>query len=322
MNLDHVSRVRAEPPARRLALVARLAHAQAMRRSPDSPRRAAVSSEGELTRDNPKSRLWELCAKRRVSPPEIRHSAVGPRHRVEMRLLLDEWELETGVLWGSSRQGAEQLAARTLLAELDALERDEPSARPTPARVEPELGDDVFDVDDADGVRLRQSNPKGQVHEWCQKQKPPARRPRFEERRVKGGGFLVRGHLDTLELHSPWFRAQRRKEAERAAAEALLGLLPVADDALDASAVSTANPRTLLNELAMHGRIEGCLVEVIGGSGEEGPGRFVAEGRATLLDGSVARGEPAGGASKRAAITGASRSLLAQLAAMGVSVAE
>jgi len=323
MSLTNVS---CAPPARRLAPVAVLSHADEMRRSSDPPRRparratgsATVASGDELTRDNPKGRLWELCAVRRVPPPEIRHSAVGPRHRVEMRLLLDEWELETGVHWGSSRRMAEQLAARALLVEL--LERDEPSARPTPDLGE--FGDDVFDVDEADATRLRQSNPKGQVYEWCQQQKPAVRRPRFEERQVKGGGFVVRGHLDTLDLHSPWFRARRRKEAERAAAEALLGLLPVADDALDADPVATANPRTVLNELVVHGLIEDCAVEVTGGSGEEGPGRFIAEGRATLLDGSVVRGEPAGGANKRAAITGASGSLLAQLEALGVGVTE
>ena len=270
------------------------------------------------TEANAKGRLWELCAQRRISVPEVRHSAVGPRHRAQMLLVLEEWELDSGVHWGSSRQLAEQLAARALLVELDALERDEPSVRPPRSSSEPDLGDDVFDVEEGDGARLRQSNPKGQVYEWCQKQKPQVRRPRFEVRQVRGGGVMVRGILDTLELRTPWFRARRRKPAEHAAAEALLLLLPGPEDGADVDVTKTAHPRTLLNEMFMHGQLTSCDVDVIAAPGASPP-RFEARGRATLPDGAVVEAQPAEGSTKRKALALAAAALLAELDRAGVT---
>jgi dsRNA-specific ribonuclease len=283
--------------------------------APGSPRCLDFDEKEEaLDLENPKGRLWEACARLHVAPPQIRHAASGPRHRVEMQLEVGEWELTSGVHWGWSRKVAEQVAARALLDELDALGDDEPSLRPA-LKPEPEsnLGDDVFDVDEEDVARLRQSSPKGQVYEWCQKQRPPVRRPRFEMRQARGGGALVRGWLDTLGLSSPWFRARRRKEAEQAAAEALLLLLPTSEDAPDADATATANPRTVLNELVQHGRLADCEMEVTSQRGTAHAPLFTAEGRATLLDGRVIRTAPCEGASKREAMTRTARALLGEL---------
>ena len=278
--------------------------------------------EEHLKADNPKGRLLEACTRLRLAAPQIRHAPSGPRHRAQMLLEVDEWELDSGVHWASSRKAAEQLAARALLTELEGLvDEGELRARPAlrasaePSRaeapgVEQIDGDDVFDVDEEDVARLRQSNPKGQVYEWCQKQRPPARRPRFEERKLGRGVVAVRGRLEALELVSPWFRSLSRKEAERAAAEALLRLLAV--DA-DAEADETANPRTVLNELVFHGQLADCQVEVTGRRGAAHAPIFEARARASLPDGRVLSTEAYEGASKREAKARASRALLALL---------
>lgn len=271
--------------------------------------------EEELESDNPKGRLWEACAARRIAPPKLRHVMSGSRHRAEMELTVGEWDLWSGVHWGWSRKMAEQLASRALLEELEALGQDEPASRPPPPPAEQALGDDdVFDVDADEAVRLRRANPKGQVYEWCQRQKPPVRRPQFTARRARGA-VLVRARLETCALETPWFRASRRKEAEHAAAEALLHLLPVSDDASHLDGAS-ANPRTLLNELVQSGDLAACRVDVTGRSGPDHAPCFTAEGHACLPDGTEVRTAPHEGVSKREAIAAASRGLLASLTAV------
>lgn len=281
-----------------------------------SPLDEPLGLEEELKAANPKGRLWEVCASRRVAPPRVRHGTSGPRHRVQMDLALGEWELTSGVQWGWSRKVAEQLAARELLAELAALEREEPSTRPAtrPSAQRPDeqaLGDDVFELEERDASRLRPSNPKGQLYEWCQRQKPPVRRPRFEARPARGA-TLVRGRMETLDLTSPWFAAARRKDAEQAAAEALLGLLPDREEASEA--IATANPRSVLNEMVAHGELAECQVEVTGRSGPDHTPRFTAQGTARWPDGREVETEPLEGSSKRAAITAAASALLALVA--------
>ena len=261
----------------------------------------------ELRRTNPKGRLWEACAARALSAPTIQHGWSADRHRVEMELAYGPWELRSGQHWGDSRKVAEQLAAQALLDELTALERDEPSLRTAGAAA---AHDDVFEVTEDDVARLRQSNPKGQVYEWCQRQRPPVRRPKFEMRKVAGGVQWVRGRLDTLELVSPWFAGGRRKDGEQAAAEALLQLLPASEGAADVDAIATANPRTRLNDLVLHGPLSECEVEVIDQQGPAHERVFTARGWARFADGRRVQGGAAEGSSKRAAITAAARALL------------
>jgi len=281
--------------------------------------KGAGELEEELKADNPKGRLWEACAGRAIAPPSVRHQALGTRHRVEMVLEVGPWELTSGVQWGWSRKVAEQMAARVLLEELEALERDEPGTCSAPAgasrRLEQLVGDeDVFEVQEHDVERLRRSNPKGQVYEWCQRQRPPVRRPRFEARPV-GGRTVVRARLAALSLDSPWFRTPRRKDGEQAAAEALLALLPAeaGDGDAGTDATASANPRTVLNELVQHGHLVDCRVEIVAQRGPAHAPRFTAEASATLPDGVVVRAEPVEAASKRQALRGAAEGLMAQL---------
>lgn len=270
----------------------------------------ARNLEEELKRENPKGRLWQACAAQRVAPPQIRHATSGPRHRVEMTLTVGERELASGVHWGWSRKVAEQLAARALLGEFEALSEQAPHPPPPPPAGRHE-DEDVFHVEAADIERLRHANPKGQLIEWCQTQKPPVRRPRFESRRGPGGEQWVRARLTTMDLESPWFAASRRKEAEQAAAEGLLRLLPGFDDGAEPE--ETVHPRSALNELVQQGHLAECDVRIID---SEGPGNapvFTAEGRARLLDGATVQTEPASGPSKREALLEAAAELLRQV---------
>lgn len=148
------------------------------------------------------------------------------------------------------------------------------------------------------------------MYKWCQRQKPPVRRPRFTARQARGA-VLVRARLETRALETLWFRAPRRKEAEHAAAEALLHLLPASDVAPDLDVGATANPRTLLNELVQHGELAACRVDVTGRLGSDHVPRFAAEGHARFPDGTELGTAPREGASKCEAISAAARGLLA-----------
>ena len=266
--------------------------------------------EAALRRENPKGRLWERCAKLGLEPPTVRHRVLGPTHQAEMTLEINEWELSSGVQSASSRRVVEQLAARELLAELEALVAEE-----RPDRVRAPAGpagdeDDVWEVSAEDAERLRRANPKGAVFEWCQKRRPPIARPKFETRKAKGGGVHVRATLVTLHLSSPWFRASQAKLAEQAAAEALLPLLP---DAEEGSAAERLDPRAALSELRQRGAIADYAFEV---ATEEGPppARFTVVGRVVLPGGAVETSGPIAGASKKEATLLAARALLERMA--------
>lgn len=264
----------------------------------------AEATEDDLRRENPKGRLWERCARLSLEPPRVRHREVRGVHQAEMTLDVGEWELTSGVQSGWSRRIVEQLAARELLAELEALLAEERPVAP------PSGGDDddVWEVGAKDAERLRRTNPKGQVFEWCQQRRPAVARPRFEVRRV-GGRVHVRATLVTLHLSSPWFYASQVKTAEQAAAEALLPLLP--DDAEP----EPIDPRTALNALRQRGAIAHYAFEIRDAQGTTtGATRpFTAVGRMTLPSGAVETTEPAMGASKTEAIVLVARVLLERL---------
>ena len=139
-------------------------------------------------------------------------------------------------------------------------------------------------------------------------------RPRLRRQktgaRSDSSGFRWPSTLDTLELQSPWFAAGRRKDGEQAAAEALLQLLPASEGAADVDTLATANPRTRLNDLVLHGPLSECEVEVIGQQGPAHAPVFTAQGWARFVDGCRVQGASAEGSSKRAAIPAASRALL------------
>jgi dsRNA-specific ribonuclease len=270
---------------------------------------SAEEIEAELRRDNPKGRLWECCAQLGIAPPSVRHRAIRETHQAEMTLEVGEWELTSGVHSGWSPKMVEQLAARALLAELEALAADESlddRRAPAIATIAGGEEEDVWEVDADDVDRLRTLNPKGAVFEWCQKHK--VARPRFEERRARGGGSHVRASLVTLHLSSPWFRASQRKNAEQAAAEALIPLLP---DELPGA--GNLDPRSALNELRQRGVLAEYVFETTGGEGMPAARRFTVIGRATLPSGAIETSEPCDAPSKREATLLAARALLERI---------
>lgn len=291
--------------------VVRVSFARVQRRFPERrPTATADELEAALRRENPKGTLWARCAQLRIDAPRVRHRVIGSTHQAEMTLEIGEWELWSGVQSGGARGLVEQLAARELLGELERLLVDE---RPDLARVPAGLAgdeDDVWEVSAADVERLRRENPKGAVFEWCQKRRPPVARPRFEVRRAPGGGVHVRATLVTLHLSSPWFRASQAKLAEQAAAEALLPLLP---DAEEGSPAERLDPRAALSELRQRGAIADYAFEV---APKQGPGsvRFTVVGRVVLPSGAIETSGPMDGASKKEATLLAARALLERVA--------
>lgn len=263
--------------------------------------------EAELRRENPKGRLWTRCAQLGIDRPYVEHRAIGATHQAQMTLHIDEWELWSDVQSGRSRPMAEQLAARELLADLEKHLAEEGLAEPPPAPALAGDDDDVWEVGPDDAERLKRDNPKGQVFEWCQKRKPQIARPRFETRRVKGGGVHVRASLLTLGLSSPWFRAPNVTLAEQAAAEALLSLLPE-DAVAEGGGTGHLDPRSALHTLRQRGAIADYVLEATGG--DRASGRFTAVGRATLPSGAVEATAPIEAPSKREAALLAARALL------------
>lgn len=261
------------------------------------------AADEALRRENPKGRLWERCAQLRLELPRVRYREVRDVHQAEMSLDVGEWELTSGVQFAGTRQAVEQLAARELLAELEALLAESGPRAPSPVVED----DDVWEVGPDDLERLRQTNPKGLVYEWCQKRRPQVARPRFETRRV-AGRVHVRATLSTLQLSSPWFHAVQVKAAEQAAAEALLPLLP--DEA--EVACEPIDPRATLNELRQRGVVREYAFDVRDANGSttgaERP--FTAVGRMTLPSGAMETTEPMQGQSKKEATVLAAVALL------------
>ena len=105
--------------------------------APDAILDEASAEARALKADNPKGRLLELCARRRLPTPEVIHTESGEAHAVELRLDTPE---------GTVRASSKQMAARLLL---EALRGSEETAWPmTDAQEE-----------------LKQQNPKGRLLE-------------------------------------------------------------------------------------------------------------------------------------------------------------
>lgn len=63
-----------------------------------------------LKADNPKGRLLELCARRRLATPEVIHTESGEANAVEIGLDTPEGSVTSGVVRASSKSLAEQMA--------------------------------------------------------------------------------------------------------------------------------------------------------------------------------------------------------------------
>lgn len=257
----------------------------------------------ELASDNPKGRLYARCQRLRFAAPTVSHRVVGSthalRHAIEMTLVAGAWELSSGTHVARSRRAAEQLAARDLLAELEALLADEAGATPAPANVE-----GVLELREADAFHLSGNNPKGRLFEWCARRK--VARPTIEHRALPGGGHEVRLSMATVGLTSSWCRAKRRTDAEQAAAAELVPQLPEV-------CAAELDPRGVLASLQQRGEIAHRF-EV----GERGPPSasvFTAVGHARTREGAELVTESFEGTSKKAAIVAAARELVRLLRA-------
>lgn len=226
----------------------------------DAPRPPSYATGQHLTRENPKGKLLEACARAKWLPPEIAVEQYGPRWGVDMTLHAAGRTLSSGMQWATDRTLAEQMAAKILLGELAALGED---------------GSDDELVTAEEATALRARNPKGALLERCTALRLTAT---FDVQPVvtrHGSLFEASVHVvlpDGEEVWSDIRRASVAKLAEHAAAATLLprlasGGAPEKTPAPAPSAASGAEPRSVLNEARQKGALRdyGFTVKQIDG---------------------------------------------------------
>lgn len=228
----------------------------------------------QLKRDNPKGKLLEWCARRRVEAPLARFWQEGPRWLAELQLTLDGQTTSSGPQAARNQKIAEQLAARALL---DALAQAQTAQAMRP-------------VTPADASRLRASNPKGKLLELCTKYRLS---PPVVEHQPHAGGHARRAALQFSrgrQCWSAWYLAPTAREAEQGAHEELLNHLwawknGTLDDSLltpgdapSAEALAGQNPKSRLNELQQTRQIEGFGFDLVEQKGPPHAPRFVVRG--------------------------------------------
>ncbi len=178
---------------------------------------AAASSEGEdesaraLRAENPKGRLGEICAKRRIAAPTKTESSSGGAHTVELALEVEGRVHTSGPHRATSKKLAEQLAAKALLAQIDTPAGSE--GAPIATRVpSPERRDPRMQLNEMRQLGLLE----GFGYEVVE-QRGPAHQPVFLMRGWVEAAGAERGHTDALEANS-------RREGEALLAVAMLAL--------------------------------------------------------------------------------------------------
>jgi Cft2 family RNA processing exonuclease/dsRNA-specific ribonuclease len=203
--------------------------------------------------ENPKGRLLEYLTRRGVPAPAFESNDLeGGRCRVEAGLELDGMSFASGTQEAGSLRMAEQLAARALLAALQAAE-DTAGAE---------------EIDEVEADRLKAANPKGRLIEACALARLPF--PEFLVRPLTHGDFTGTARLvtgDGCAIGSRPYRALTAKTVEHAAARELLDRLP---DRPPAEANTDGSPtekdqeaRLLLNRYKQTGQLRDFGYELI-----------------------------------------------------------
>lgn len=246
-----------------------------------APSEANAEDDPELVEalkaENPKGRLMELCARRRMGAPKLDVSRDGARHVVDMRLQDGTKEFRSGPQRASSRKVAEQLAARALLAQFGT------NAEVSSAAL----------VDDDEDAHLRASNPKGRLLELCAQRKLAA--PVFTiAATVNGFEGRARVELSSGRAFESASRiAKQARSVEQATAADLLGQLGMHLHVRSSAASTNSpvapigggkNPRAVLNELQQAGRLHGFGIELVRHEGPAHKPTFAFQGWA-LRDG-------------------------------------
>jgi dsRNA-specific ribonuclease len=216
--------------------------------TPRSPAWRASPTSAEvvaLTRENPKGKLLEFCARAKCGPPAIEAVHGNTLSGARMTLTVEGQAFDSDMHWAPERIVAEQLAARALLQAL----------------AQTEDADPVAWVDEESAAGLRQTNPKGALLEICVRL---GMTPRFEVRPVvtaQGAGFEAGVFVERAEGEELWGdlrRAREAKIAEQATAASLLELLWKVDEDRPrepAHSVTGLEPRSALNEMQQRGTL-------------------------------------------------------------------
>ena len=273
------------------------------------PEEAAL--EEQLKQENPKGRLLEFCTRMRIDPPQTETESEGPFYRATMSLRYQGETIASGPQQAASKKTAEQLAAQALL-EL----------------VSDRVGvAEVISVNAEDLSRLQSANPKGQLLEWCVKQKWPP--PQFQQQ-ANPQGYQVRAVIDEdnrQQTCSAWYLAATLKAAEQAAADDVLKVLrsrPASqqDDVSfgePAQREDALNAAMVLNELKQIGVLQSFGYEVVHEDGPSHQPLFSTVAWATTPDGQTLRTDPVRASSKKSGQRSAAAGLLDLLVERGIT---
>ena len=291
---------------------------------------AEAALEAALKQENPKGKLLEFCMRERITPPTFAINQDGPFFIAEGTLCVHGDTLESGPARAASKRTAEQLAARSILRRI--------SNRTAASGA-------VTWVDDASAAALKNRNPKGRLIEWCNAAQTAA--PVFDITAVVDGFHaeaavtLPSGEL----LRSRRMGARVKKNAEQAAADALLSVLIALPETKPASTQASGSRRPateapasnsesasaapgeahgkrdammLLNEMRQLSLLRDFDYTVQSTTGPSHQPYFEIVGRAVLEDGDTVETEPVVAAAKKAGRRLAAEKLVEKLREIGM----
>jgi len=277
--------------------------------SPDEtdafPDEAAL--EREVKQRNPKGELLEMCMRMGWVPPTTETDVQGAYHVATMTLEATDEPLRTSPQRASSRKVAEQLAARELLAMLEAQFGNE----------------EATEVDDELAAALQALNPKGKLLEECARKGWAP--PRFQQHPSRRG-YAVRAVLDASPeqaFRSHVHVSRQLKLAEQAASAEVLLLLSRDDPgpSMTPGPPAEAPPpprrvdsRMRLNELRQTGWVETFGYDLLESRGPSHQPVFVVRAWAQLPSMGRIEGPEVEARSKKKAEGEAATALLDQLA--------
>ena len=187
--------------------------------------------EVEMKRINPKGRLYELCSRLEIAPPDRARTKDPHGYRVQLSLSFRDACLRSKEHHASEKKLAEQLAARDLLEQLT-LELQASNDWGEAER----LADQSVDA-------LKNSNPKGRLNERCQKQRWTL--ANFESFPTPQGFVCRAVVLDDAgrrRTSKPFTHHQLKACEQAAAADLLTQLTSAAPDPPSATKASSATP--------------------------------------------------------------------------------
>ncbi len=168
--------------------------------------------EQQLKEQNPKGKLLEFCMKQKINPPVFSVISRDGYYFGCASIVIDTKQLQSSECKALNKKTAEQMASQELLSLI-------PENNSVSAELPVDEHNDIIDIDAEEKDRLRLSNPKGALFEFCAAQKLDI--PSFvykEQNRL----FCVKVISQSDSFETSWYRSDQKKIAEHGAARAYL----------------------------------------------------------------------------------------------------